>query len=332
MGPFEYRRATDSGNAFVLLREPADRSSADARVLAGGTDLIPLMKDGVIQPRRVVDIKRMTDIGRGIRVTDQGVVVGALATLADLESNPAVDEHCPALGEAVRSAATPQLRAMATLGGNLLQRPRCWYFRNPDFHCWLAGGSTCHAREGRNDRHAIFPATTASPCCAVHPSDLAPCLVALDAEVLLRSPGGGERLLAVEHLFQPPTPERRTETVLDGELLVEVRLPHLPLGARTGYRKAMDRAAWSFALSSVAARLDIENDRISDARVVLGGVANVPWRAPDAEAVLRGSPPSDQLFDRAATLALAGAEPLRHNGYKVPLTRGLVAEALRALI
>lgn len=326
MRRFEYRRATDSAQAFELIAEAVD----GAALLAGGTDLLALHKDGVLHRSRLVDIKRLGDLDDTVRVVDDQLVIGALATLADLAHDGSPAAQWALLGQAARSAATPQLRAMATVAGNLLQRPRCWYFRNPAFHCWLAGGDGCPARDGRNERHAIFPGAESSPCCAVHPSDLAPCLVALDAQVRLRAPDGAERLVDVAELFRAPTPDRRTETVLNGELITAVYLPLPAEGSRTAYRKAMSRRSWSFALSAAAVHLNVRGDRITDARVVLGGVAGVPWRAHQAESALRDQAPSDQVLDRAARLAVVDAEPLAHNAYKVPLTRGMVARALRS--
>lgn len=328
MERFDYRRAGDSGEAFRLA-EDGPRASP---WLAGGTDLIPLMKDGVLHPQRVVDIKRAADLDAGIHVSKGRISIGALATLGDVARNPEVQRHVPLLGDAARSAASPQLRTMATVAGNLLQRPRCWYFRNPAFHCWLEGGDACPAREGRNDRHAIFEPPAGDPCCAVHPSDLAPALMAVDAQVVLRDAAGGERSVAVEDLFRWPTPRRRSETVLDGELVCAIRVPALPAGSRTAFRKAMSRRSWSFALSAVAARLDIRDGRIADARVVLGGVAGIPRRAGQAEAELRGAEPSGAVWRRAAHAAVADARPLAHNGYKVPLTRGLVLRTLEDLL
>lgn len=327
MAAFEYRRAASSDEALAL----ASASGGRATLLAGGTDVIPLLKDEVIAPRRLVDIKRLADLNGDIRIGADGVSIGALATLADIAGHPELRDYAPLLGQAAATAATPQLRNVATLGGNLLQRPRCWYFRDPAFHCWLAGGETCHAQQGRNDRHAIFEHDGGSPCCAVHPSDLAPCLLALDAEVLLREPDGAERVIPVAKLFAPPTAQRRNETLLGDALLVEIRLPKLGAGTRTTYRKAMARATWSFALSSVALRLDFRGEDIADVRVVLGGVANLPWRAGAAEAELRGAEPSAERFERAARLAVADARPLSHNAYKVPLTRALVHAALQSL-
>jgi xanthine dehydrogenase YagS FAD-binding subunit len=240
-----------------------------------------------------------------------------------------VADRTPALAEAAAVAATPQLRNMATIGGNLLQRPRCWYFRHPLATCWLKGGAGCPARDGENRLHALFGD---GPCYAVHPSDLAPALLALEAEVHVRGPAG-ERWLPLDDLYRLPADDRRTETVLaPDELVLALRLPAPPAGTRGTYLKAMDRKTWAFALAGVAAVLRLAGRRILQARVVLSGVAPIPWRAGAAEQVLAGEEASDALVARAAEAALAGAEPLGDNGYKVPLTLALVRRALGRLL
>jgi xanthine dehydrogenase YagS FAD-binding subunit len=217
---------------------------------------------------------------------------------------------------------------MATLGGNLLQRPRCWYFRNPRLTCWLKGGDDCPAREGENQLHAILGG---GPCVAVHPSDLAPALVTLEAAVTLRGPRG-ERVVAVAELFALPEDGRRTETrVAADELIVSVRLPAPDPGTRSTFLKAMDRQVWAFALAGVAARMRVDGGRIADARVTLSGVAPVPWRAREAERTLAGAAASAAVFERAAAAAVAEAVPLHRNAYKIPLARALVRRALSAL-
>jgi xanthine dehydrogenase YagS FAD-binding subunit len=218
---------------------------------------------------------------------------------------------------------------MATLGGNLLQRPRCWYFRDERFHCWLKGGDECQARDGQNQMHALFDR---SPCVSVHPSDLAPALLALDAEVRLRGPSG-ERVLPLETFFALPEESRRTENVLGSdELILSVSMPAFEDGTRSTYLKAMDRKVWAFALVGVAARVRVGSDRrIEDACLVLSGVAPVPWRAKAAEQELIGNEVGDGLFARAAEIALAGARPLEHNAYKVPLAQALIGRALTTL-
>lgn len=255
-------------------------------------------------------------------------MIGALTTLTEIETNAAIQQRYTALSEAAGLAATPQLRNMATLGGNILQRPRCWYFRNTQFHCWLKGGDDCPARDGENQLHALFGG---GPCYAVHPSDLASALVALGATVRMRGPRG-ERTLPLDEFFALPADERRTENTLNSDELV-ISLDLLATdGLRSTYFKAMDRKVWAFALVGVAAALRLGDDgRIADARLVLSGVAPVPWRATAAEQSLIGAEASKTTWSRAADAALADAAPLEHNGYKVPLARALVRQALAAL-
>jgi xanthine dehydrogenase YagS FAD-binding subunit len=217
---------------------------------------------------------------------------------------------------------------MATVGGNLLQRSRCWYFRNPRVRCWLKGGDDCPAEEGENHLHAVLGG---GPCWSAHPSDIAPTLLALDAEVRLRGPHG-RRTLPLAEFFALPVADRRTETTLRPDELVEgVRIPPQPEGTRSTYVKAMDRAIWAFALVGVAVALRLDGRRVTHARLALGGVAPIPWRATAAEAILLGGEASDGLFARAADVALADARPLRDNGYKLPLLRALIRRAFAEL-
>ena len=328
MRPFDFVRAGSIEEAVGLLQEPDGAGKNGSRLLAGGTDLLTLMKADLYTPQRLIDIKRLAELDDRIEEDDAGLTIGALTTLAQIEEDPRVRDLCPALAEAAALAATPQLRHMATIGGNLLQRPRCWYYRNPRISCWLKGGDDCPARPGENQRHALFDV---SPCVAVHPSDPATALVALDASVRLRG-ARGERELPVADLFAPPTDNRRTETVIKGdELIVSLRIPAVSPRARSTYFKAMERKVWAFALVGVAALVRMDGTRIADARVVLGGVAPVPWRAEAAERILVGAEVSDDVITRAAEAALAGAQPLAHNGYKNPLARALVRRALQGL-
>ena len=325
MRQFEYAMPTSVDEALGLLATDSDTSRVKA--LAGGTDLLTLIKADLIAPSLLVNVKRLDGLEAGIRETPNGITLGALTTLAEIETSTLIRERFTALADACALAATPQLRNVATIGGNLLQRPRCWYYRNQLINCWLKGGDECQARDGENQQHAIFDQ---SPCVAVHPSDPATALTALDAKVTLRGPRG-ERTLALSEFFAPPTEGRRSETTLrDGELLLAVHIPTPPNGSRSVYLKAMDRKVWAFAMVSVAAAARVENGRIVEPRLVLGGVANVPWRATAAEQVLAGQEPGEALFSRAAEEALAGAQPLAHNGYKAPLARTLIVRALRA--
>ncbi len=326
MRSFEYESPATLDEVVALLGRDGDSA---VRPLAGGTDLLTLMKADIAAPGRLVNIKRLPDLPRGVEEGEQGLSLGALTTLTEIETHPVIRERYPLLAEAAEVAATPQLRNMATLGGNLLQRPRCWYFRNPRFSCWLKGGEECQARDGENQQHALFGG---APCVAVHPSDLAPALVTLDAEVRLRGQGG-ERTLPIAELFALPEKERRTETVVgNDELVLSVRLPAPPAGTRSTYLKAMDRKVWAFALVAVAAAVRLDGRHVTDARLVLGGVAPIPWRVSAAERELLGAEVSDELFARAAEVALSGAEPLRHNAYKIALAKALIRQALATLV
>ncbi len=333
MRPFAYGRAETVEEALSLLDRHEDgaqpASETSTHLLAGGTDLITLMKASVTEPVQLVDIKRIEDLPRGIHAAGGngtgGVNLGALTTLSEIEQSPLLQSRYTTLAQAAALAATPQLRNMATLGGNLLQRPRCWYFRQELFYCWLKGGDQCHAYDGQNQHHALFGG---GPCYAVHPSDLPAALLALDAQVHLRS-AAGERTISVEEFYALPEPDRRQETVLAAdELILSIDLPAPPDGARSVYLKAMDRKVWAFALVGVAAVVQVAQGRITQARLVLSGVAPIPWRVPAAEQVLVGQPPGAALFEQAADAALADARPLAHNGYKVPLARALIRQAL----
>jgi xanthine dehydrogenase YagS FAD-binding subunit len=299
----------------VALLDPTSRP------LAGGTDLLPLMQAGLIEPQRLVNLKSARDL-RYIRDDVDGLHIGALTTLNDLHRSDEVQRGYGALAQAAGLAASPQLRNMATIGGNLLQQVRCWYYRG-DFHCWLKGGEECQARNGRNEYHAIFEQ---APCVAVHPSDPPAALVAFDAKLHIAGPSS-ERAVFVADLLQPPTDTRRTlHTLQPDELIMEIQVPK-PQG-RSVYLKAMDRAAWAYALVSVAVVADVVNGTAKNVRIVLGGVANTPIRATAAEALVEGQPLDDDVVRRAGEVAMSEAQPLEHNQYKLPLARNLVAQAL----
>ena len=327
MRPFTYI-SPGSLDAATQLLTVENARDASIKVLAGGTDLLTLMKADLLAPEQLIDIKRLPELDDQIVDDGNGVTIGALATLAELEDDALIQARYPVLSEAAALAATPQLRNMATIGGNLLQRPRCWYFRNHRVPCWLKGGSECFARGGENQLHALFDV---SPCVAAHPSDPAAALLALDASVLLRGTNG-ERELSLAEFFAPPDDDRRTETVIQpDEIITAVRIPPHAATLRSTYLKAMDRKVWAFALAGVAAAMHVEQGTIAHARLVLSGVAPVPWRAEHAESLLIGEQPSAELFARVAEAALAEATPLANNGYKVPLTRALIERALSRL-
>jgi xanthine dehydrogenase YagS FAD-binding subunit len=322
MRAFEYVSASDLQTAIALLHEP------HTEAIAGGTDLLGELKARLRSPKRLVNLKTLPKL-REISYSPQtGLKISALVTLAQIEQHPAIRERFSLLAQAASSAATPQLRNMGTVGGNLCQKPRCWYYRNKLFHCWLKGGEKCFAEDGENKYHAILGADR---CHAVYPSDLAPALMALDATIRVVGPDlDGEISLA--ELYTKPTGSHRQMTILGpGELITEIRVPTPKENTRGVYLKAMERQTWSFALVSVAAQLNFEGERITDARLVLGGVAAIPWRAKDAEKILRGQKFSEDLAERAAEAAVAGAQPLRDNVYKISLAKSLVKQALRAL-
>jgi xanthine dehydrogenase YagS FAD-binding subunit len=329
MRPFEYVSPATVDEALALLSQEGDSAP---RLLAGGTDLLTLMKADLAAPSRLVNLKRLAGVSSGIEATAQGVTLGALTPLVAIEMHPLIQQRYPLLAEAAAVAATPQLRNMATLGGNLLQRPRCWYFRHPHCDCWLKGGGTCPAYEGENQLHALFGG---GPCYAVHPSDVAPALLALDATVLLRG-RDGERTLALAEFFRLPVVERRTETsVRSDEILLAVHIPSLPDRTHSTYLKAMDRKVWAFALVGVAVVLRLGGEtghQVEAARLILSGVAPIPWRTVAAEEALIGAEASEALCARAAEVALAEAEPLRQNAYKVPVAKALIRRGLTTLI
>jgi len=319
MQTFDHIRASDARDALARLGQ-----GMESRIIAGGTDLLPLMKEGLLAPVRLVDLKPARAL-RYLRIEADGALrMGALTTLADIERSPEVAARHPILVQAVRDAATPQLRALASIGGNLLQRPRCWYFRG-QFDCWLKGGADCFARDGQNQYSAIFDG---GQCVAVHPSDLAPALVALEASLTLQGPSSS-RTLPVADLFASPEEYRRVEHRLGAdELITEIVVPRQPDGTRGVYLKMMERQAWAFALVSAAAALTLREGRVERARLVLGGVANIPRRALAAEQALEGQMLTPELVAQAAERAVAAAQPLQHNGYKVPMARELMRRAI----
>ena len=319
MRPFAYTRPESLDQAMAIVND-------ENRPLAGGTDLLTLMKNDISAPEQLVDIKRLPELSDKIAMDSQGISIGALATLSQIEDDPVITAHLPALVQAVSLAATPQLRNMATIGGNLLQRPRCWYFRDDAVPCWLKGGETCFAREGQNQHHAIFDI---SPCVTTHPSDPATALMAYDTTVRYRA-GDDEREIPIGEFFQAPEDDRRTENTLPPDAVITgITIPSPAENTRSCYLKAMDRKVWAFALAGVAVALEMNRETVSNAKITLGGVAPVPLRASGVEEVLTGASLDDDLIDRAADAAVANAHPLAHNGYKVPLLKTLVADALR---
>lgn len=321
MQPFEHVDATSPTEAVKLLE-----ADPRARPIAGGTDLIPEIRLGIRSPDRLVNLKAVTGLDE-VRSEDGCLRIGALARLADLAANPLIRDNLPALAEAIDLAASPQIRNSATLGGSLCQESRCWYFRGP-FHCWLKGGACCDAEHGDNRYQAILGG---GPCFTVQPSDPATALVALNARATIVGPDG-ERSVPLDQFFTRPEDGHRALTCLNqGEILGAVEVPWPGSGERQQFLKAMERAVFDFALASVACLVGIQKDRVASARIVLGGVAPVPWRATAAEKVLVGNRPDRTTIDRAATAATEGARPLSTNGYKVDLAQALVRRALEKI-
>jgi xanthine dehydrogenase YagS FAD-binding subunit len=321
LAKFSYQRA-------VSIKEAAEAAGrADARILAGGTDLLGCLRDGVFQANRLVSLNNIKEL-KGIRSQPRGGWrIGALTTLTEIAEHPQIRASYPVLAEAAASVATPQLRNQGTLGGNLCQRPRCWYFRG-QFQCRRKGGDTCFAEAGESQYHGIFGA---SQCYIVHPSDTAPALVALDAKVNILG-RRGTRLVPISSFFVLPKDSLVKENVLEpGEIVTEILLDAPPAGARSTYRKVRERASFDFALAGAAIVLVIAEGKVKTARVVLSGVAPVPWRSTEAEKAIIGKPLDATAVAIAAEAAVKGAMPMADNGYKVPLVRGILEEILTAL-
>jgi len=322
MKAFEFVNPSSLKEVPGLLGQNRDR----AVLLAGGVDLLGELKEGLVAPDRVVNLKAVSGLN-AIKADGKGLRIGALATLAEIENHPAIRKDYRALADAAASVGSVQIRNVGTLGGNLCQRPRCWYYRDEAFPCLKKGGSKCFAVEGNNKYNAILGG---GPSYIVHPSDTAPALVALGAKVTVLGPKGN-RVIPLEEFFVLPTEVLRRENVLaPDEIVTEVEVPAPAPGAKSAYLKFQEKDSMDFALAAVAVALTMSGDTIRAARVVLGGVAPKPWPAKEADAVLAGQRPSEDLLRRAADAALAKAQPLGYNDYKVPLTKTLIQRAVMA--
>lgn len=307
--------------------EALDANENNARWLAGGTDLIPGMKLGLAAPARLVSLKRVHEL-RGIVATERGVTIGALATLAEIAENETIRTRYRALAQACELSASPQIRNMGTIGGNLCQDSRCAYYRN-GFKCFLRGGSECFMREGENREAAVIGY---HDCVHVHPSDPANALVAFDALIVIRG-RAGERTIPIGEFFRAPDSTDARMNVLEmGDMITAILLPHVPDNTHSMYVKAMDRAAWAFALASAAVRVELTDGKISNARVVLGGVAPIPWRELRIETALSGLAIDSESATQESNSVLEKAQPLAHNAYKLRLARAMVKRALRGCI
>src|SRR4030043_2152052 len=303
-------------------------SSKGAGIPAGGPDLLGCRHDDVFQVKKVVSLSRLDEL-RGVRQTkDGGLRIGALTPLVEIVNSEPIKDQYPALAQAASEVASPQLRNQGTLGGNICQKPRCWYYRG-EFHCLRKGGPTCYAYQGENQFHCIFG--SGGICYITHPSDTAPALVAYEATLRIVGPRG-TRLLPIEKFYVLPSQDVRKETVLKpNEILTEILLAPQSKGLLSSYRKVRARQSWDFALAGVALALKLKEDRVEKARVVLSGAAPIPWRSKEAEQTLTGNPLNTDTITRAVNAALKNAEPLEKNSYKIPLFQGILEEELRAI-
>jgi xanthine dehydrogenase YagS FAD-binding subunit len=323
MPMFELFQPASIDDALALL----ERHGADAWVLAGGMDTFDWLKDRAKRAAVVVDLGQI-DALRGIKEVDGGVEIGALTTLTTVAQHAGIREKFGILSEAAALVASPQIRNQATLGGNVSQDTRCWYYRS-GWTCYRAGGNICYADTPTaiNREHAIL---AADRCVAVSPSDTAPALIALDASMVLRRAGGGERVVPAEEYFVGPGQDITRMTVLrPGELLTAIRIPATWAGAQFYFEKVRDRQVWDFPLVNVASAMKASGGTIEAVRVVVGAVAAVPLRLTAVETAVTGKPRNNDTAQLAGELAIEGAEPLRYNGYKIPLMRNLVARSIR---
>jgi xanthine dehydrogenase YagS FAD-binding subunit len=318
MFPFQFSRATDESAAL-------DAGESGARYIAGGTTMVDLMRETVERPGSVIDINALPY--RDIDLNSTRLRVGSLARMSDVAAHPGVRQQFPVISQALELSASAQLRNMASIGGNLMQRPRCLYFRDVSAPCNRRDpGSGCAAIDGYNRTMAILG--TSDQCVATHPSDLAVALTAFDATVITRDRNGEHPIRIADFFRQPRNTPDQEHNLRPGQLIVAVEIPVRPEARRSGYLKVRDRQSYEFALCSAAVGLDIAGGRVRGARVAVGGVGTVPWRLPEVERAITGRPPGPELWRRAAELASDGAKPLSDNGFKVDLVERTVERQL----
>jgi xanthine dehydrogenase YagS FAD-binding subunit len=321
---FELFQPTTVDDALALQ----SRHGAKAWVLAGGLDSFDWFKDRIKRPEVVIDLSQVKEL-RGIRAVGDGLEIGAMTTLTEVVRHPMVREKYGILPNAAEAAASPQIRNQGTIGGNVSQDARCWYYRG-GWPCYRAGGNICYADTptGLNREHAILDADR---CVAVNPSDTAPALIALDAKMVIRTPKG-ERVVNAEDYFIGPAIDITKMTILQtGDLLTAIRIPSTWAGAQFYFEKVRDRSVWDFALVNVAAAVVTSGSAIERIRLVVNGVAAHPVRLTAVEAAVQGKPRNEETAELAGLLAVRGAQPLQYNGYKVPLMRNLVKRAIRGV-
>ncbi|MDB4896861.1 MAG: yagS [Firmicutes bacterium] len=320
MKSFAYKATSSIGEAVATL----DQAKGAAVPMGGGTDLVGLMKNRIVTPEQVVDLK-MVDGLEYIRKDASGYTIGAATTVADVQYSKEIADAYPVLSQAASVIASQQIRNQGTVGGNLCQRPRCWYFRNTQTPCLRRDGTYCSAVLGENKYHAILGG---AGCFIVHPSDLAPALIALDAKAKISGPQGS-RTVALEDFFVLPKEDLHHETILkDNEILEEVQIPAPMPGSKQVYLKHRIRQVWDFAILSCALQIQVQGNAIRDIRLVLGAVAPKPWRCHTAENILRGAALTPENVDRAIKAELAKARPMTQNAYKIDLAAEMMRQAL----
>ncbi len=319
---FDYVRPETIGEAISQL------SAEGAYVHAGGTDLLGCMREQILPVKKVVSVSRLREL-RGVGVKSDGTLrIGALTTISEVAANPLLNERYTVLAQGASEVASPQLRNQGTIGGNLCQKPRCWYYRG-EFHCLRKGGDLCYAFAGENQFHAVFGSD--DTCYYVHPSDTAPALTALDASVRI-SGKQGSRMVPLGDFFVPPGRDVTRETVLaQDEIVTDILIPPVLDGIRSSYRKVRARRSWDFALVGMALALNMEGGTVKNARVVLSGVAPFPWRSRETEQEIVGKTLNENTIHRAAQAAVTGAQPLGNNAYKIRLIGSVVQEQLQAM-
>jgi xanthine dehydrogenase YagS FAD-binding subunit len=321
---FELFQPASVEDALALKR----RYGKTSWTYAGGLDSLDWFKDRIKRPEVVIDLGGIDEL-KGVRSTAEGVEIGAMTTLTEIATSPEVREKFSLLAQSASQVATPQIRNQATLGGNLSQDTRCWYYRG-GWPCYRAGGNICYADTPTsiNREHALFET---SRCVAVNPSDTAPALIALDAKLVIQSTSG-ERVVDAEDFFLTPATDIRRMTILGpGDLLTAVRIPETWAGARFYFEKVRDRQSWDFALVNVASAMKVSGGAIEDVRLVVNAVGPRPLRLRDVERQLKGQPVNEEVADAAGELAVLGAQPLHHNAYKIPLMHNLVRRAIRGV-
>jgi xanthine dehydrogenase YagS FAD-binding subunit len=318
---FSYIRPKSIDEAITHL------ASEDARVHAGGTDLLGCLREHVFSAQKLVSLSAIRQL-HGVRQAENGGLrIGALTTISEVAQHPAIREHYSALAMAASEVASPQLRNQGTLGGNICQKPRCWYYRG-EFHCLRKGGEQCFAVGGENAYHCILGGEN---CYIVHPSDTAPALCALEARIRVKGPKG-ERTIAMDQFYLLPEEDYTRETVLEtGDIVVEIELPPPTEGLKSAYRKVRARRSWDFALAGVALAVVFQGERVTKARVFLSGAAPIPWQSKEVEEAIGGKKIAADLIKRAAQAAVKDAQPMEQNGYKIHLFRGVIEEELSAV-